>query len=104
VRHRNYGDAFAAGAAMSALQVEAVSKHYGAARAVDRISFATPSGKLVVLLGPSGCGKSTTLRMIAGLDTPSEGRILIDGATSPRWRRPSAGSRWCSSRMRSSRT
>jgi len=64
---------------MSALQVEAVSKHYGAARAVDRISFATPSGKLVVLLGPSGCGKSTTLRMIAGLDTPSEGRILIDG-------------------------
>ena len=64
---------------MSALQLEAVSKHYGAAKAVDRISFATPSGKLVVLLGPSGCGKSTTLRMIAGLDTPSEGRILIDG-------------------------
>ena len=64
---------------MSALQLEAISKHYGAARAVDRISFATPSGKLVVLLGPSGCGKSTTLRMIAGLDTPSEGRILIDG-------------------------
>ena len=64
---------------MSALQLEAISKHYGAARAVDRISFATPSGKLVVLLGPSGCGKSTTLRMIAGLDTPSEGRVLIDG-------------------------
>jgi sn-glycerol 3-phosphate transport system ATP-binding protein len=64
---------------MSALQLEGVGKHYGAARAVDRISFATPSGKLVVLLGPSGCGKSTTLRMIAGLDTPSEGRILIDG-------------------------
>ena len=64
---------------MSALQLEAVGKHYGAAKAVDRISFATPSGKLVVLLGPSGCGKSTTLRMIAGLDTPSEGRILIDG-------------------------
>ncbi len=64
---------------MSALQLEAVSKHYGAAKAVDRISFSTPSGRLVVLLGPSGCGKSTTLRMIAGLDTPSEGRILIDG-------------------------
>ncbi len=64
---------------MSDLRLEAVSKHYGASRAVDRISFATPSGKLVVLLGPSGCGKSTTLRMIAGLDTPSEGRILIDG-------------------------
>ncbi len=64
---------------MSSLQLESVSKHYGPAKAVDRISFSTRSGKLVVLLGPSGCGKSTTLRMIAGLDTPSEGRILIDG-------------------------
>ena len=64
---------------MSTLQLDAVSKHYGAAKAVDRASFATRSGALVVLLGPSGCGKSTTLRMIAGLDTPSEGRILIDG-------------------------
>src|SRR5664280_134570 len=63
---------------MSAIRLESVSKHYGQAKAVDRISFATASGRLVVLLGPSGCGKSTTLRMIAGLDTPSEGRILID--------------------------
>ena len=64
---------------MSALQLEGVSKHWGTAKAVDRASFSTPSGQLVVLLGPSGCGKSTTLRMIAGLDTPSQGRILIDG-------------------------
>ncbi len=64
---------------MSSLSLEGVSKLWGAARAVDRISFATGSGRLVVLLGPSGCGKSTTLRMIAGLDTPSEGRIVIDG-------------------------
>ncbi|MGZ5187500.1 MAG: ABC transporter ATP-binding protein [Caldimonas sp.] len=64
---------------MSELRLEGVSKLYGAAKAVDRISFVTPSGSLVVLLGPSGCGKSTTLRMVAGLDTPSEGRILIDG-------------------------
>ncbi len=61
------------------LRLERVSKYWGRAKAVDRASFATDSGKLVVLLGPSGCGKSTTLRMIAGLDTPSEGRILIDG-------------------------
>jgi len=64
---------------MSSLSLEGVSKHWGTAKAVDRATFATDSGKLVVLLGPSGCGKSTTLRMIAGLDTPSEGRILIDG-------------------------
>ncbi len=63
---------------MSSLRLDAVSKHWGTAKAVDRVSFATSSGKLVVLLGPSGCGKTTTLRMIAGLDTPSEGRILVD--------------------------
>jgi sn-glycerol 3-phosphate transport system ATP-binding protein len=63
---------------VSALRLERVSKRWGSALAVDEASFATPSGALVVLLGPSGCGKSTTLRMIAGLDTPSNGRILID--------------------------
>ena len=71
---------------VSSLGLEGVSKLWGESRAVDRISFATGSGRLVVLLGPSGCGKSTTLRMIAGLDTPSEGRIVIDGrdVTRPR--------------------
>jgi len=64
---------------MSSLSLEGVSKHWGTAKAVDRASFATAAGRLVVLLGPSGCGKSTTLRMIAGLDAPSEGRIRIDG-------------------------
>ena len=51
---------------MSSLRLEGVSKHWGPAKAVDRASFATDSGKLVVLLGPSGCGKSTTL----GADFP----------------------------------
>ena len=62
---------------MSALRLERVSKHWGTSKAVDEASFATPSGRLVVLLGPSGCGKSTTLRMIAGLDVPTTGRVWI---------------------------
>ena len=66
------------------LRLERVSKHWGTAKAVDSVSFATESGKLVVLLGPSGCGKSTTLRMIAGLETPTRGaRSSSTAATSP---------------------
>ncbi len=56
---------------------EHVSKRFGAVTAVDDISFTVEKGSLVTLLGPSGCGKTTTLRMIAGLDAVSEGRILI---------------------------
>ena len=46
---------------------------------IDGISFEVPHGELVSLLGPSGCGKTTTLRCIAGLEVPEEGRIEIDG-------------------------
>ncbi|HSH99886.1 MAG TPA: ABC transporter ATP-binding protein, partial [Reyranella sp.] len=56
-----------------------VVKRYGTATAVAGISFTVDSGTLVTLLGPSGCGKTTTLRMIAGLELPSEGRIVIAG-------------------------
>ncbi|EKF17667.1 ABC transporter ATP-binding protein [Nitratireductor pacificus] len=54
-----------------------VSKSYGAVRAVEAVSFDLEPGTLVTLLGPSGCGKTTTLRMIAGLEMPTDGRILI---------------------------
>ena len=65
---------------MSAISVQRVSKLWGTTKAVDEVSFEVPAGKLVVLLGPSGCGKSTTLRLIAGLETVSAGRICIGGA------------------------
>jgi sn-glycerol 3-phosphate transport system ATP-binding protein len=62
---------------MSAISVRGVSKVWGATRAVDDVSFDAAAGRLVVLLGPSGCGKSTTLRLIAGLETVSGGRVHI---------------------------
>jgi sn-glycerol 3-phosphate transport system ATP-binding protein len=64
---------------MSAISVRHVRKLWGATRAVDDVSFEAPVGKLLVLLGPSGCGKSTTLRLIAGLERVSAGRIHIGG-------------------------
>jgi sn-glycerol 3-phosphate transport system ATP-binding protein len=64
---------------MSEIVLEEVSKHYGAVRAVDGVSFRAAAGKFLVLLGPSGCGKSTVLRLIAGLEDVTRGRILIGG-------------------------
>ncbi len=56
---------------------EHVTKKYGDVTAVDDVSFRVAPGELVTLLGPSGCGKTTTLRMVAGLESVSGGRILI---------------------------
>jgi sn-glycerol 3-phosphate transport system ATP-binding protein len=64
---------------LSAISVQGVSKHWAGARAVENISFEAKEGSFVVLLGPSGCGKSTTLRLIAGLEAVSGGRVLIGG-------------------------
>ena len=61
------------------LVFDQVTKKYGRVVAVDNISFSIPKGSLVTLLGPSGCGKTTTLRMIAGLESVTQGRILLNG-------------------------
>ncbi|NWF59179.1 MAG: TOBE-like domain-containing protein [Fischerella sp.] len=59
--------------------VENVSKQFGSFKAVDRVSLEIESGSLVALLGPSGSGKSTLLRLIAGLEMPDSGKILLTG-------------------------
>ncbi|MBL8319381.1 MAG: ABC transporter ATP-binding protein [Burkholderiaceae bacterium] len=64
------------------IEFRQVTKRYGGADAplvVKGIDLMVPKGTLTTILGPSGCGKTTTLRMIAGLDAPSSGQILIDG-------------------------
>ncbi len=59
------------------LKLRNVSKKFGAFTAVDNVSLDVEAGQLVTFLGPSGCGKSTTLRLIAGLEKPTEGEIMI---------------------------
>jgi putrescine transport system ATP-binding protein len=61
------------------LRIDAVAKKFGGFRAVDRLSLDIRAGEFFALLGPSGCGKTTLLRMIAGFETPDEGRILLGG-------------------------
>ncbi|RLG76258.1 MAG: polyamine ABC transporter ATP-binding protein [Thermoprotei archaeon] len=63
---------------MVSIRVENLTKRFGKVVAVDHISFEVKEGEFVCLLGPSGCGKTTTLRMIAGLEYPDEGRVYFD--------------------------
>lgn len=65
---------------MAEVRLERVTKVFsGDVVAVQAVSFTIPDGAFAVILGPSGCGKTTTLRMIAGLETPTSGRIFIGG-------------------------
>lgn len=61
------------------IELVEVSKRFGKVVAVDRVSVKIEKGEFYTFLGPSGCGKTTTLRIIAGLETPDEGRVLMNG-------------------------
>jgi NitT/TauT family transport system ATP-binding protein len=64
----------------AAVLLRNVRRAFSGRPAVGGIDLEVPSGELIALLGPSGCGKSTLLRLIAGLDPPDDGTILLDGA------------------------
>jgi len=64
---------------VSSIELKGVAKHWGQATALCEVNLRIAAGSFCVLLGPSGCGKSTTLRIIAGLDAPNAGRVIIDG-------------------------
>ncbi|MBR1685802.1 MAG: ABC transporter ATP-binding protein [Clostridia bacterium] len=64
---------------MPEIKLKNVAKRFGKFVAVDNLNLDIESNAFITLLGPSGCGKTTTLRMIAGLETPTEGQISIDG-------------------------
>jgi spermidine/putrescine transport system ATP-binding protein len=73
------------------VELSSVTKRFGELVAVDDLSLAIPEGDFFTLLGPSGCGKTTTLRMVAGFEEASSGRVLIDGddvAGVPPYKRP----------------
>jgi len=62
-----------------AVRFERVSRHFGAARAVDDVSFSVADGEFFAMLGPSGSGKTTCLRLVAGFDQPTAGEIFVHG-------------------------
>src|SRR5438093_6070331 len=62
-----------------AVRLEGVSKRFGEVAAVDRVDLDVRQGEFFSMLGPSGSGKTTCLRMIAGFEAPTEGRILLKG-------------------------
>ena len=73
------------------LRIDSVVKEFGDFRAVDQVSLDIAKGEIFALLGSSGCGKSTLLRMLAGFETPTSGRIILNGqdlAGKPPYERP----------------
>ena len=64
---------------LNTIELDSVTKHFGDYVAVEHADFAIAQGEFFSMLGPSGCGKTTTLRMIAGFETPTSGRILLEG-------------------------
>ncbi|HET6608618.1 MAG TPA: ATP-binding cassette domain-containing protein, partial [Rhodopila sp.] len=64
---------------MATLEIQGLRKSFGRTEVLRQIDITLPDGEMVVIVGASGCGKSTLLRLVAGLETPTEGRVVIGG-------------------------
>ncbi len=89
---------------MAGLRLDGLRKSFGANEILKGVDLTLADGEMLVIVGASGCGKSTLLRLVAGLETPTGGRILIDGRDVTQPIPPPATSRWCSRTTRSTRT
>jgi ABC-type sugar transport system ATPase subunit len=86
---------------VSTLELQSIQKTFDQTQVIHGLDLQVEHGEFVVFVGPSGCGKSTLLRMIAGLDEPSGGALLIDGQ---QVNHIGAADRGCASPMRCTRT
>ena len=79
----------------ASLELKAITKNYGAQRALHETTLSIPAGRFTSILGPSGCGKSTTLMLIAGLERPTSGCVTrcltLSNGPPPRSYRPCGG-------------
>lgn len=92
------------GATGDVIRLDQVRKQYGSFVAVDNADFSIGRGEFFAMLGPSGCGKTTTLKMIAGFEQPSSGRVFLEGVDVSSVPPTSATSTRSSSSTRCSRT
>lgn len=86
------------------LKLEGIGVSFGAVNVIPSLDLSVRKGEMVAFLGPSGCGKTTTLRIIAGLNNPSRGRIMVEGAISRAFPSTTEIWAWSSRATRSSRT
>ncbi|MEJ1978172.1 MAG: ATP-binding cassette domain-containing protein [Acetobacteraceae bacterium] len=89
---------------MATLQLDGLRKSYGDVAILHGIDLTLSHGEMLVIVGASGCGKSTLLRLVAGLETATDGHILLDGKDVTHLTRRRGTSRWCSRTTRSIRT